>query len=217
MVLTEGWDSPSVSCIVLARPTKSLGLHIQMTGRVLRPWPGKTDALVIDHAGAVFQHGFVDDPIEWVLSEDDRAVNAAHQSRLNHHAPGLTTCPECSAVRFEGRPCTVCGWHPVRKPKAFEVVDGELGEVDRRNRNVSVSAWTTSERLDFYRQLLWIRERLDRRQGWAAHKFKEKFGSFPPWSWNSAEPMSAGPAVVAWVRSRDIAYAKAMQAHKPSP
>jgi superfamily II DNA or RNA helicase len=50
MVLTEGWDSPSVSCLVLARPTKSLGLYRQMVGRVLRPAPGKTDALILDHA-----------------------------------------------------------------------------------------------------------------------------------------------------------------------
>jgi superfamily II DNA or RNA helicase len=43
-VLTEGWNCPAVSCIVLARPTKSLGLFRQMIGRVLRPLPGKTDA-----------------------------------------------------------------------------------------------------------------------------------------------------------------------------
>ena len=97
-VLTEGWDCPEVSCIVLARPTKSLGLYRQMTGRTLRPAPGKTDALVLDHAGAVFQHGFVDDPIVWTLDEDERAENQAHSRRGEHHAPALTTCPECHAV-----------------------------------------------------------------------------------------------------------------------
>jgi len=34
-----------------------------MTGRSLRPAPGKTDALILDHAGAVFEHGFPEDPI----------------------------------------------------------------------------------------------------------------------------------------------------------
>ena len=62
MVLTEGWDQPDVSCIVLARPTKHMGLYRQMIGRVLRPAPGKEYALVLDHAGAVFQHGFVEEP-----------------------------------------------------------------------------------------------------------------------------------------------------------
>jgi superfamily II DNA or RNA helicase len=40
-VLTEGWDSPPVSCIVITRPTKSLGLYRQMAGRGLRPALGK--------------------------------------------------------------------------------------------------------------------------------------------------------------------------------
>jgi DNA repair protein RadD len=37
MVLTEGWDMPCVSCCILARPTRSLGLFRRMVGRVLPP------------------------------------------------------------------------------------------------------------------------------------------------------------------------------------
>ena len=47
-VLTEGWDEPSVACLIMARPTKSTGLYIQMAGRGLRPYPGKDYCLVID-------------------------------------------------------------------------------------------------------------------------------------------------------------------------
>ena len=71
-VLTEGWDMPQVSCCILARPTKRIGLYRQMIGRVLRPAPGKTNAIVLDHSGAVFRHGFVEDRVEWTL-EIDRA------------------------------------------------------------------------------------------------------------------------------------------------
>jgi superfamily II DNA or RNA helicase len=52
MVLTEGFDLPALDCCVIARPTKSAPLFVQMAGRVLRPWPGKTEALVIDITGA---------------------------------------------------------------------------------------------------------------------------------------------------------------------
>lgn len=52
MVLTEGFDSPSADCAVIARPTKSPGLYIQMVGRVLRTYPGKTDALVMNVGGS---------------------------------------------------------------------------------------------------------------------------------------------------------------------
>jgi len=51
MVLTEGWDAPWADCAVIARPTKDPGLYQQMVGRVLRTWPGKDDALVLDVTG----------------------------------------------------------------------------------------------------------------------------------------------------------------------
>jgi superfamily II DNA or RNA helicase len=52
MVLTEGFDSPRAQCAVIARPTTNPGLYVQMVGRVLRPYPDKTEALVLDVVGA---------------------------------------------------------------------------------------------------------------------------------------------------------------------
>lgn len=52
MVLTEGWDAPWCEVAIVMRATKSPLLYTQMIGRVLRPWPGKTDALVLDVVGA---------------------------------------------------------------------------------------------------------------------------------------------------------------------
>lgn len=57
MVLTEGTDLPMASCVVIARPTRHAGLYVQMVGRVLRLWPGKDDALVLDVVGASRRHG----------------------------------------------------------------------------------------------------------------------------------------------------------------
>jgi hypothetical protein len=51
MVLTEGFDEPSVNCIFVARPTRSRTLYIQMVGRGLRPAEGKQDCLVLDLVG----------------------------------------------------------------------------------------------------------------------------------------------------------------------
>ncbi|MER7967762.1 DEAD/DEAH box helicase [Streptomyces sp. NPDC096080] len=56
MVLTEGFDAPWTSCVVIARPTKSPGLYCQMAGRALRPWEGKKDALILDVMGASTRH-----------------------------------------------------------------------------------------------------------------------------------------------------------------
>lgn len=52
MVLTEGFDAPLASCVVIARPTRSKPLYQQIVGRVLRPHPGQTKALILDVCGA---------------------------------------------------------------------------------------------------------------------------------------------------------------------
>lgn len=48
MLLTEGWDEPSVDCIVVLRPTKIRSLYSQMVGRGTRLYPGKEDLLLLD-------------------------------------------------------------------------------------------------------------------------------------------------------------------------
>jgi superfamily II DNA or RNA helicase len=209
MVLTEGWDQPAVGCLVLARPTKSLGLYRQMVGRVLRPLPGKTEALILDHAGAVFQHGFPDDPIQWTLSEDRRADNPAHRARGEYRAPQLATCPECKAVKFEGRPCPVCGWQPRPKAEPVAIRNGELGQVDR-SRRAAAPQHDADARDRFHRGLVWIAAERGYKSGWVAHKFKEKFGTWPPR--HHGDPLPPDDALRRWVRSRQIAFAKARQA-----
>lgn len=56
MVLTEGFDEPRASCAVIARPTTSAPLYTQMVGRVLRPYPGQTEALLLDVVGVTGRH-----------------------------------------------------------------------------------------------------------------------------------------------------------------
>lgn len=55
-VLTEGWDAPATDIILLARPTQSQGLAIQMIGRGLRTAPGKKNCLVIDFVDTTKKH-----------------------------------------------------------------------------------------------------------------------------------------------------------------
>ena len=55
-VLTEGFDEPSVACIIVARPTQSALLYQQMLGRGTRTYPGKTDCLLLDVVGVSTRH-----------------------------------------------------------------------------------------------------------------------------------------------------------------
>jgi DNA repair protein RadD len=49
------------------------------------------------------------------------------------------------------------------------------------------------------------------KKGWAAHKFKDKFGTFPPWSYNDLPPIAPTDAVLRWIKSRNIAFYKAQR------
>ena len=64
------------------------------------------------------------------------------------------------------------------------------------------------ERARFYSELLCHQDALGYKRGWAAHKFKDKFGSFPPWAWNDLERIEPSVITLRWIRSRNIAYAK---------
>src|SRR5437899_7451925 len=55
-VLTEGFDEPSVDCIIVARPTQSALLYQQMLGRGPRPYPAQTNCLLLDVVGVSTRH-----------------------------------------------------------------------------------------------------------------------------------------------------------------
>lgn len=59
-VLTTGFDYPALDTVVLARPTKSLGLYYQMVGRAIRPFDGK-DGWIVDLSGNYSRFGNVAD------------------------------------------------------------------------------------------------------------------------------------------------------------
>lgn len=69
-IYTEGTDIPNIDCVVLARPTKSRNLLVQMIGRGMRLFPGKEDCHVIDMIGSVTK-GIVTTPTLYGLDPDD--------------------------------------------------------------------------------------------------------------------------------------------------
>lgn len=98
-VLTTGFDAPGVDLIALLRPTKSVGLYVQMVGRGTRLAEGKEDCLVLDFAGNTARHG----PIDTV---DGRRKQKGEEPG---EAP-IKVCPECQAINHASvRFCTACG------------------------------------------------------------------------------------------------------------
>jgi len=177
-----------------------------MIGRVLRPADCKPDAIILDHSGAVYRHGFAEDPVEWTLAPDTRAESAVHTKRCGDDVKSrLLECSQCGAIRIAGEPCCACGFLPTPPPLPFTVADGDLGLVEGRRAKATV--YDPAERAQWHAMLLWIASERNYKPGWAAHKFKEKFGAFPAWGSNP-EPIPPTPEVRSWVRSRLIAYVK---------
>ena len=84
MLLTEGWDCPSVDCVVVLRPTKVRSLYSQMVGRGTRLAEGKTDLLLLDFLWMTDKHELCR-PADLVC--EDRAV--ARQMTENLAATGV--------------------------------------------------------------------------------------------------------------------------------
>lgn len=123
-VLTEGWDCPPVSCVILVRPTTSTGLYLQMAGRALRPFPGKQDCLIFDHAGCAYRHGLPSDERQWSLERGE----ARKSKKKKKQEPGVRICQKCYfAFSTRAAHCPNCG-NGVKVP-GFREEDGELVEV----------------------------------------------------------------------------------------
>jgi superfamily II DNA or RNA helicase len=205
MVLTEGWDMPEVGCCILARPTKQMGLYRQMVGRVLRPAEGKPDSVILDHSGAVYRHGRPEDVVEWSLDLDKRATAPEHEKRQANPATALLECTQCGSVRTGGQPCPCCGFLPQRPAQGVRFADGDLGLVARSGK-------TTKAQIDpvaFIGELKSIADDRNYKRGWIAHKYKEKFGEWPRADIDIIPARQPSLATLGWVRSRQIAFAKA--------
>jgi hypothetical protein len=183
-----------------------MGLFRQMIGRVIRPAPGKVDAIVLDHSGAVYRHGFVEDEVAWTLDPDERATSPTHTARCENHQSRLLECTQCAAIRVAGLACANCGFLPQRPPRDVSFVAGDLNEVGR-DRRVTPPAYDPHERASWHGQLAYIADERGYKSGWIAHKYKEKFGTWPAYGARPAL-ITPSPEVRSWVRSRQIAFAR---------
>lgn len=204
-ILTKGFDVPDVMVGVSARPfSKSFSSHVQQMGRVMRSSPGKSFALWLDHSGNYLR--FRED-WEAIYSDGcDKLEDGKEKAKPEpkDREKKDATCPSCGTV-FAPRAtvCACCGYErPSRS--LIEVAPGEMEEVGAMNRA------GVEEKRRFYSELLWIAEARNYRKGWAANKYREKFGVWPR---NVIEePVSPSFATLQWVKSRQIAWAKARAA-----
>lgn len=123
-ILTTGFDSPHVDCIVCLRPTASAGLWVQMLGRGTRPCDGKENCLVLDFAGNTRKLGPINDP-----------VMPRRKGEGGGEAP-VKCCEQCDSWNHaSARICSVCGApFPIAvkitaQASEVEVIKGDMPKV----------------------------------------------------------------------------------------
>ena len=200
-ILTRGFDVPDVLMGVSARPfSKSFSSHVQQMGRVMRPSPGKEFGVWLDHGGNYLRFRKDWDQLyEEGVTELESGIEDKAKKEPTEDEKKEAKCASCGALWIMGSNiCYSCGYE---KPlRGIAIVPGELQEL------FTDGADKTQNNQQFYSELLYYARMRNFKDGWAAHKYKEKFGVFPRGL--SANPSPVTQKTVSWIRSRNIAWAK---------
>jgi superfamily II DNA or RNA helicase len=194
-ILDKGFDYPEASCLIMARPTKSLMVYIQQAGRVLRTHESKEDAIILDHAGNTQAHGFVTDDLPQEL--DDGIKKKVEPTQKKQEEKG-TICSSCSFVKKKHEyKCSCCGFVPKKKDAGIDVEAGDLLEVTRKKV-------TLQDKQKLYSELLHVEIEKGYKRGFAAQMYRGKCGVWPK-GLNDV-PSQPSPETLNYVKSRMIAF-----------
>ncbi len=204
--LTTGVDA-DVRCVVLARPTRSEMLFVQMIGRGLRTALGKAECLILDHADNHARLGFVTD------INHDRLLSGRDKRKATAKERGEALpkeCPSCGILKpAKVRSCPGCGFQPARQ-SSIEVEDGELIEITRGATAAKKSAATMAEKQRFWSMARFVDAQRAKGGKLAKALYRGKFGVWPQGL--SDMPTEPDGAFLSYERSRRIAYAKSKAA-----
>lgn len=211
--LTTGidWD---VRCLILARPTKSESLFVQIIGRALRTAEGKADAIILDHSDTHLRLGMVTDIDRDELDDGRPLPKGARDDEREEPLPW--ECLGCAAVvPARITKCCECGYER-KRPVSVSYMAGDLTELGhggtRGSKPPSVKDQIAAMgKPAVMAQLRGYQEERSRSDGWVAHTYKEIFGVWPR-GLDRLGPVDPLPLLRSWIHSRNIAYAKSMKA-----
>ena len=210
-LLSVGFDETIATVAIIATMIKALRLWIQMCGRVLRQHKDKEKAIIIDLGLNYFDHGF---PCEFTpeqiwnyknKSNDTLEKEAREREIKGQEAPKPTKCrgklPNNKVCGFSKPPgvhkCPQCGFEPERQ-STTQHGNEKLAVVDKKS---------AKEKAEWYAMLLGYAVNKGFKRGWADHKFKEKFESWPHKK-NGVVPVKPNNEVMNYIKYLNIKQAK---------
>jgi DNA repair protein RadD len=199
--LTTGidWD---VRCMIIARPTKSDMLFVQIVGRGLRTAPGKDHCLILDHSDNHLRLGFVTD-----IDESYTGLHDGRTPRHENRTDGIRLpkeCPECGYLKLpKMAKCPACGF----VAKVVSKIEPEAGELRELKPKPKPVKWSPEGCALFFGELKAYALHHGYQSGWAANKYRERLGVWPN-AYKNAPLMPPSPETLSWIKSRAIAWAK---------
>jgi len=173
-------------------------LFVQIVGRGLRTAEGKSDCLILDHSDNHVRLGFVTD-----IHHESLDRGSARKAAKTRAASLPKPCPSCTFLKPPRvHQCPSCGFKPVAQA-AVHCYDGELVEITPG----ATTAPDRVDRLEFWAGLRYYAVQRGYARGWAAHKYREKFGAWPN-GLDFVAPSPPSTAMASWIRSRQIAFAR---------
>ena len=168
-ILSEGWDDPGCSVCILARGCEHAGLYIQMVGRVMRPFPNKNRAILIDLRGVSYIHGLPAADREFRL--EGVAIEAVEVEEEKH-------CPMCGRI-IVGRKCPNDECNKIGEAQELKTphsVDAQLVHVDWNEKMAGDPISARTVRLaEWFRE---AREKGQKAQN-AVLTYKRIYGFYP--------------------------------------
>lgn len=239
--LSRGFDQKDIECVVMARAYKrSIAQVLQMLGRGMRAFPGKTFCLVLDPAGN-FARMWTQIFDFWERGAPEKLdMGARRVVEIKERSRREIECAECGFVRPPGdRICPNCGAQPAPRPLDVETVEGTLQEFDPAAFESGEAARKTRDEIDAEAMAApWphicamalsrlragiYKSKPDPYQAavsWARVQFKELKGHWPPRTWDKLAPgekTRPNPAVERAVRARLEAWKKTQDAEADDP
>jgi superfamily II DNA or RNA helicase len=168
-ILTAGFDAPICSAIILNYATMQRTKYVQSIGRAARPYPDKTDFVIVDMGGNYYRFGLFD--MMWERKgKVQRLISSWSELFWNPHTPkadGLPPvkdCPKCNAMcAAQVRVCPNCNFEFPIKPK--EAVKADFDEI---------TVEKSPEKL--IKQWIWIAKTKNLHENFVLKKIRENLG-----------------------------------------